>query len=151
MRSYFNRAAFLLSAAMLAFALTTGSAEAKRTGDDLMITIDVESQTMEVVVEGRVRHRWPVSTGRDGYETPGGSYRPVRLEKQWFSTQYDDAPMPNSVFFSGGYAIHGTTDTRNLGRPASHGCVRLSPRNAATLFALVSDYGHRRTRIVVAE
>lgn len=134
-----------------ASAFAIAPAEAKRSSSDLHIAIDVGSQTMEVYVDGSLRHRWPVSTGRSGYETPGGTYRPQRLEKQWYSRKYDDAPMPNAVFFSGGYAIHGTTETRNLGRRASHGCVRLSPRNASTLFSLVSDHGHRRTRIVVED
>jgi lipoprotein-anchoring transpeptidase ErfK/SrfK len=127
-----------------------GIAEARRSnGDGLHVNVDVEGQTMEVYVDGKLRHRWPVSTGRDGYDTPGGTYRPQRLEREWYSKQYDNAPMPNAVFFSGGYAIHGTTDVRRLGRTASHGCIRLHPRHAAALFDLVEDHGPRRTRIVI--
>lgn len=137
--------ALVLALGMLAFG---NSADAARRGrDGLQVNVDVDGQTMEVYVDGRLRHRWPVSTGRDGYDTPGGSYRPQRLEKMWFSKQYDDAPMPNAVFFHEGYAIHGTTETRRLGNPASHGCIRLHPRHAAQLFSLVEGYGPTGTRI----
>src|SRR6185437_11134572 len=94
------------------------------------------------------RFDWPVSTARWGYETPNGSYRPERLERKWFSRKYDWSPMPYSIFFDGGYAIHGSYEVSHLGRPASHGCIRLSPAHAATLFALVQN--HRNdTRILV--
>lgn len=137
--------ALVLTAGILAFC---GEAEAARRGrDGLQVNVDVEGQTMEVYVGGSLRHRWPVSTGRDGYDTPGGSYRPQRLEKMWYSKQYDDTPMPNAVFFHEGYAIHGTNETRRLGNPASHGCIRLHPRHAAQLFSLVQDHGYGGTRI----
>ena len=113
------------------------------------VNVDVNEQKMDVYVDGRLRHRWPVSTGRDGFDTPGGSYRPQRLEKQWFSKQYDGAPMPNAVFFHNGYAIHGTNETRRLGQQASHGCIRLHPRAAAELYELVADRGSANTRIVI--
>lgn len=111
--------------------------------------VDVASQTMAVYVGGYHRHTWRVSTGRRGYGTPGGTYRAKRLERTWYSTIYDGAPMPHAVFFKGGYAIHGTYDVKNLGRRASHGCVRLAPGNAAQLFNLVSRYGLRNTRISI--
>jgi lipoprotein-anchoring transpeptidase ErfK/SrfK len=123
--------------------------ETKRVADGLQVNVDVSSQSMEVYVDGKRVHRWPISTGRDGFETPGGTFRPQRLEREWFSKQYDDAPMPYSVFFNAGYAIHGTNETRRLGRTASHGCIRLSTGNAAKLFALVEDHGARRTRIII--
>ena len=104
---------------------------------------------MEVYVHGRLKHSWRVSTGRRGYETPGGSYSAKRLEREWYSTQYDDAPMPHAIFFRGGYATHGTYETKRLGRPASHGCVRLAPGNAARLYNLVEAMGRKRTRISV--
>jgi lipoprotein-anchoring transpeptidase ErfK/SrfK len=129
---------------------TCGPADARRGGGEgLQVNVDVSGQRMEVYVDGELRHRWPVSTGRDGFDTPGGSYRPQRLEKTYFSKKYDNAPMPNAVFFNGGYAIHGTTDVKRLGRQASHGCIRLHPSHAAELFDLVEDHGARRTRIVV--
>jgi lipoprotein-anchoring transpeptidase ErfK/SrfK len=116
---------------------------------EVRVEIDVGSQTMDVYVEGDLRHSWRVSTGRDGYETPGGTFRPGRLEEEWYSTQYDDAPMPHAIFFNGGIAIHGTYETRRLGRAASHGCVRLSPGNAARLFNLVERHGLSNTVIEV--
>ena len=116
---------------------------------DLQVDVDVGSQTMEVYIDGSLRHSWRVSTGRDGYETPGGDFRAQRLEEEWYSTQYDDAPMPHAIFFNGGIAIHGTYDTKHLGRAASHGCVRLSPGNATRLFNLVESHGLRRTHISV--
>lgn len=129
-------------AAATTMAISTG-AEA-----NLRVNVDTDSQTMEVYVAGKLKHRWRVSTGRDGYETPSGSYRPQRLEREWYSRTYDDAPMPNSIFFSGGYAIHGTYDTGRLGRPASRGYVRLAPSNARQLYDLVAT--HRgATRIVI--
>jgi hypothetical protein len=94
---------------------------------------------------------WPVSTGRDGYNTPTGSFRAIRLEQVYFSKKYDDAPMPNSIFFYGGYAIHGTYEERYLGRPASRGCVRLSRANAAHLFSLVRAHGMSRTHIYITD
>jgi lipoprotein-anchoring transpeptidase ErfK/SrfK len=127
----------------------TGGAQAKRTDGGLQVLVDVGGQSMEVYVDGQLRHRWAVSTGRDGYDTPGGTFRPQRLEREWYSRQYDNAPMPHAVFFSGGYAIHGTNETRRLGRQASHGCIRLSPGNAARLFSMVQEHGPRRTRIVI--
>ncbi|MDQ0510131.1 L,D-transpeptidase [Ancylobacter amanitiformis] len=111
--------------------------------------IDLSTQSMEVWVEGWREHSWPISAARKGYRTPAGTYRPQRMYKRYFSRKYDNAPMPYAIFFNGGYAIHGTTDLRRLGRPASHGCVRLAPANARTLFGLVSDYGSDNTKIII--
>ncbi len=114
----------------------------------VVVTVDKTEQSLTVEVDGATRHQWAVSTGRWGYSTPVGSYRPQRLERQWYSRKYDWSPMPYSIFFNGGYAIHGSYEVSRLGRPASHGCIRLHPNNAATLFELVQ----RRpsdTRIVV--
>jgi lipoprotein-anchoring transpeptidase ErfK/SrfK len=116
----------------------------------IVARINLSRQRMEVTVDGVPRYSWPISTARRGYRTPVGSYRPQRMYRRYFSRKYDNAPMPYSIFFNGGYAIHGTTDLKRLGRPASHGCVRLHPSNAATLFALVRDYGPGNTRIIVA-
>ena len=88
---------------------------------------------------GIARYRWPVSTARRGYRTPNGSYRPQWLARKWYSRQYDWSPMPYSIFFNGGYAIHGSYEISRLGSPASHGCIRLHPQNAAELFALVKN------------
>ncbi|WP_342636716.1 L,D-transpeptidase [Ancylobacter aquaticus] len=116
---------------------------------DVRVEISLSKQRMRVMVEGVERHAWPVSTARKGYRTPLGSYRPERMHKRYFSRKYDNAPMPYSIFFHKGWAIHGTNDLRRLGRPASHGCVRLHPSNAKALFAIVGQYGRANTRIVV--
>jgi len=115
---------------------------------NIMIVIDKSAQKMTVTVDGQERYTWPVSTGRGGYDTPSGEFQPFRMERDHFSREWDDAPMPNSIFFTKiGHAIHGTFETRNLGRPVSHGCVRLAPQNAATLYALVKDEGLFNTRV----
>ena len=103
--------------------------------------IDNATQRMIVVVDGAAIYSWPVSTARTGYETPAGSYFVQRMERMWYSRKYDNAPMPHALFFEGGLAIHATSASRQLGRPASHGCVRLSPSNARTLFELVREHG----------
>ena len=115
----------------------------------LVARIDISDQTMTVIENGRVAYSWRVSTARKGYRTPIGTFRPTRLHEMWRSRKYDNAPMPHSIFFYGGYAIHGTDQVKYLGRPASHGCVRLAPSNARVLFDLVRAYGAGSTRIVV--
>jgi lipoprotein-anchoring transpeptidase ErfK/SrfK len=104
---------------------------------------------MTVSENGVRAYSWAISTGRKGYRTPTGSYRPTRLHRIWYSSKYENAPMPHSIFFRGGYAIHGTDRLKSLGRPASHGCVRLHPSNARKLYNLVLAYGRKHTRIVV--
>lgn len=118
--------------------------------DALVAKVDLSTQTMTVSMDGQVIHRWPVSTARRGYVTPHGSWHPKRLERMWHSSKYESSPMPYSVFYNGGYAIHGTGAVRQLGRPASHGCVRLQVANAATFYSLVKEVGAGNTRIVVA-
>ena len=115
---------------------------------DIVVTVDKSAQRLTVEVDGARRYDWPVSTARWGYRTPVGTYRPERLERKWFSRKYDWSPMPWSIFFSGGYAIHGSYEVSRLGRPASHGCIRLHPNNAKILFELVKAHV-RETRIVV--
>ncbi len=109
--------------------------------------IDLSRQRMTVYVDGRYYDTWKVSTGRAGYHTPRGTYRPYLLKRMHYSSKYDNAPMPYSIFFRGGYAIHGTDAVSRLGRPASHGCVRLHPRHAAEFFSLVKRHGKRNTVI----
>ena len=136
----------LVAAVMLATALfgaPTASYAAM-----LEASIDVSSQTMTVRY-GMSIYRWTVSTARPGYFTPRGTYRPQRTAKMWYSKKYHMSPMPYSVFFHGGYAIHGTGAVRQLGRPASHGCVRLHTSNAATFYSMVREVGFGNTRIVV--
>jgi hypothetical protein len=116
----------------------------------LEIEISKVSQKMTVKLDGQTEYVWKVSTGAAGYDTPSGKFRPFRLEEDHYSKEWDDAPMPHSIFFTGdGHAIHGTLYQKSLGRRASHGCVRLSQTNAATLFSMVEDVGLGNTSVVV--
>jgi len=116
---------------------------------EVVITVDKATQHMTVMVDGSERYTWAVSTGLAG-GPPTGTYRPERLERTWYSHLFGMAPMPYSIFFRGPYAIHGTTAVSRLGTRASHGCVRLHPDNAATLFALVQQQGPANTRVVIS-
>ena len=113
----------------------------------VVVNVSIASQTMSVSVNGWPEGYWRISSARSGYHTPRGSYRVTRMARVYFSKKYDDAPMPNSVFFYGGYAIHATNHVSQLGRPASHGCIRLHPSDSAEFFELVEQYGMSRTRI----
>lgn len=115
----------------------------------LVARIDLSEQRMRVYVNGRRYSSWPVSTARRGYRTPVGTFRPGRMHRRYYSKKYNGSPMPHSVFFYGGYAIHGTNAIRQLGRPASHGCIRLHPQNARELFSLIKRTGKRNARIVI--
>lgn len=127
----------------LLFALLTSPAFA----GSVSVVVDVSRQTMSVSVDGVPQYNWRVSTARKGYHTPRGKFRPTRMAAVYYSKKYDNSPMPHSVFFVGGYAIHGTEYVRSLGHPASHGCVRLHPANAAVLYSLVKTYGAGNTLI----
>src|SRR6476646_5324080 len=114
------------------------------------ITIDKNNQMMTVAVDGVARYHWPVSTGIPSYETPNGSFLTFRMEADHFSKEFDDAPMPHSIFFTKeGHAIHGTESEGRLGTPVSHGCVRLSRANATTLYALVEQQGVLNTTVTL--
>jgi lipoprotein-anchoring transpeptidase ErfK/SrfK len=119
--------------------------------EPIAVHVSLSRQIMNVSVGGEERYTWRVSTGREGFDTPRGTYSPDRLEAMWRSRRYHFAPMPHSIFFHGGYAIHGTSETRRLGRRASHGCIRLSPGHAAKLFGMVKQTGMSRVRITIAE
>jgi hypothetical protein len=125
-------------------ATAAGDAEAR-----LDVYVDKSTQRMQVIQNGSVLYVWPVSTGRDRFSTPSGVYAPERLERSWFSKAYYNAPMPHAIFFHNGYAIHGSYDIARLGGPASHGCIRLHPRNAALLFSMVQQEGPGSTTIFV--
>ena len=133
-------------AAALAWLTGVESAEAR-----LDILVDKATQRMLVIQNGYMRYIWPVSTGRDETATPNGVYTPQRLERNWFSTAYYNSPMPYSIFFHKGYAIHGSYAINRLGGPASHGCVRLHPHHAAQLFELVQEEGADKTTIEVTD
>src|SRR5262249_13133620 len=126
--------AIVLAAGLCSIASTASSA--------VLISIDKTTQPLTVSVDGVRKYTLPESPGRARYATPSGSYKPFRLEKDHFSKEWDDAPMPHSIFFTPkGHAIHGSYETKRLGSPASHGCVRLAPANASKLFALVKEEG----------
>jgi len=116
-------------------------------------TVSLSSQRMYVVVIDKMglkkTYAWKVSTGREGFATPTGAWKPTWLSLDHRSKTYGDAPMPYAVFFTGGYAVHATEAVGLLGRPASHGCVRLALENAETFFGLVQSYGAQDTRIEV--
>jgi len=113
----------------------------------IQVYVDVSTQHMVVAVDGVEQYNWPVSTGRAGHRTPMGNFRPTWLDVNHHSSKYDNSPMPYSIFFNGGIAIHGTEYVRSLGGAASHGCVRLHPANAAILYSLVQRYGRENTAI----
>src|SRR5262245_52916718 len=118
---------------------------------DLVVHISKGAQRMTVVRDGHPLHTWGVSTGRSGYGTPSGVFRAQRMARTWFSSAYYNSPMPYSIFFYNGYAIHGSYAIDQLGGPASHGCVRLHPHHAAVLFDLVQQEGPDNTTIEVTE
>lgn len=111
--------------------------------------IDLSDQHMNIYVNGRRYHTFKVSTARRGYVTPVGSWRPTRLHEMWHSRKYDMSPMPHSVFFKGGYAVHGTNSISRLGSPASHGCIRLHPNDARTFYNMVKANGRRNTTVKI--
>jgi hypothetical protein len=133
-------------ALFLSLTFSIADASAKK----IEIIVSKVSQKMTVKVDGETEYVWPVSTGAARYETPSGNFRPFRMEAEHFSKEWDDAPMPHSIFFTGdGHAIHGSFHVKSLGRRASHGCVRLAPDNAATLFDLVEEAGMSNTRVIL--
>jgi len=137
------RSLFVAIAGLMLFA--SGVAQAK-----VFVTVDKDAQTMTVAVDGVERYRWPVSSGNPSHETPNGTFRAFRMEEDHYSKEFDDAPMPHSIFFTKiGHAIHGTVYENRLGTPASHGCVRLSRAHASTLYALVEEQGVLNTTVTL--
>src|ERR1700683_3580641 len=147
-RIFLMRSAYVRAAAFVVV-LAAGLAAPARA--EIAVNIDKNAQTMSVSVDGAQRYVWPVSTGRPGYETPNGTFRPNRMDADHLSQEWDNAPMPHSIFFDmNGHAIHGFFDVKHLGSPVSHGCVRISPDHAATLFHLVGAEGMKATAVVVS-
>jgi L,D-transpeptidase catalytic domain len=115
------------------------------------VPIDKTKQEMTVFLDGVERYSWPVSTGRAGYSTPSGTFTATSMNEVWYSKQWDNSPMPHSIFFmKDGHAIHGSYEVKTLGKPVSHGCVRISPQNAAMLYDLVAKTGLKNTQVVLA-
>src|SRR5215211_5734400 len=128
----------------LVFGLCLTAFVATEASASVTVQISNSAQRMRVYIDGGLTYAWPVSTARRGYRTPAGSYRVQRMARMWYSRKYHMSPMPHSLFFRGGYAIHGTNAVGRLGRPASHGCVRLSPGSASRLYSLVQQHGGAR-------
>ena len=122
----------------------------KEKSNRLLAHIDLSQQKMFVYRGDNLLYKWRVSTARRGYVTPVGTYRPQYLERMHYSKRYHNSPMPHSIFFRGNFAIHGTYSVRRLGRRASHGCVRLHPKNAKKLYAMVRKYGKKNTIIKIS-
>ncbi len=119
-------------------------------GSSVVINIDKTKQRMTVFVDGVQKYDWPVSTGRAGYSTPSGTYTATSMNEIWYSKQWDNSPMPHSIFYmKDGHAIHGSYEVKNLGKPASHGCVRIAPENATTLYSLVAQVGLEKTQVIL--
>jgi L,D-transpeptidase catalytic domain len=138
----------MASASLLATALSLPFAAAAQA--NIAINVDKSTQRMTVAVDGQQRYVWPVSTGRSGYDTPSGSFKINRMDADHYSKEYDNAFMPDSMFFDlEGHAIHGFNDVPHLGMAVSHGCVRLSPANAAVLFSLVKQEGIGNTTVAI--
>ncbi len=117
----------------------------------ILINIDKTKQRMTVFLDGEQKYDWPVSTGMAGYSTPSGNYTALSMNEIWYSKEWDNAPMPHAIFYmKDGHAIHGSYEVKRLGKPASHGCVRIAPQNAATLYALVAKTGLENTQVVLA-
>jgi hypothetical protein len=139
--------------ALPASAQTSSDSKTQSTGvagTAVLINIDKAKQKMTVFLNGVEKYDWPISTGRAGYSTPSGTYTATSMNEVWYSKEWDNAPMPHSIFFrKDGYAIHGSYEVKNLGKPVSHGCVRISPENAATLYALVEKNGLKNTEVVL--
>jgi len=128
----------------------TSNSGPKKAGSAVLINIDKTKQKMAIFLGGLEKYEWPISTGRTGYSTPSGTYTATSMNEIWYSKQWDNAPMPHSIFFiKDGHAIHGSYDLKNLGKPVSHGCVRISPENAAKLYALVEENGLENTKVVL--
>jgi lipoprotein-anchoring transpeptidase ErfK/SrfK len=123
---------------------------AEQAGSQILINIDKSTQEMTVFVDGLEKYAWPVSTGKRGYSTPSGNYSALSMNETWYSKEWDNAPMPHAIFYmKDGHAIHGSYEVKHLGAPASHGCVRLAPKNAKTLFDLVKKNGLKNTQVVL--
>jgi lipoprotein-anchoring transpeptidase ErfK/SrfK len=117
----------------------------------IVARVDKSLQTMTVYHHGKVIGRWPVSTARVGKVTPSGTWTAKAMKRYHRSSRYNNAPMPYSIFYSGHFAIHGTNQIKRLGRPASAGCIRLHPGNAAKLFSLVQSDGLGNMKVIVVD
>jgi hypothetical protein len=137
----FRRLSRLSAIAAVAAGLLLSALWAAPASATVNISVNLSTQRMTVTNSRGESFNWAISSGRMGYVTPRGTYRPQSLRRMHYSSRYNNAPMPHSIFFHRGWAIHGTSAVRDLGRPASHGCIRLAPGNAAKLFSMVQRDG----------
>lgn len=158
LKATITKTAAVVTSGIVAAALLAGTAQAhsrydradrvQRATGKVVITVVKRTQRMTVRLNGKRRYVFRVSTGKRGHATPRGRFKPLWLTKMHYSKKYNMAKMPNSIFFTRrGHAIHGTNAVRRLGRPASHGCIRLAPGHARLLFALVKRYGRKNVTI----
>ena len=158
LKTTLSRTLAVVTSGVAALMLVAGAAQAhnrydkgarvKTAGGKIVITVHKRTQRMTVRLNGKRRYVFRVSTGKRGHATPRGRFKPLWLTKMHYSRKYNMAKMPNAIFFTRrGHAIHGTDAVRRLGRPASHGCVRLAPGHARLLFALVKRYGRKNVSI----
>jgi lipoprotein-anchoring transpeptidase ErfK/SrfK len=140
-----------LAAAAFVSAFALFNATPSEAANKIVARVDISQQRMDIYVNGEPTFAWKVSTAGEGYVTPKGTFKPTRMHEMWYSKQYDNAPMPHSVFFHEGYAVHATNAIKRLGQPASHGCIRLHPSNAADFYTLVQAFGAKNTSIVIVE
>nr|WP_321456771.1 L,D-transpeptidase [uncultured Cohaesibacter sp.] len=151
-RTAFKKSASRALALATALFLLTGTASSFASANNtVQIRVDISKQKMFVSVNGWKKHTWPISSAKDGFTTPEGLYRPTRMYEEYRSKEYNNASMPYSIFFYRGFAIHGTSAVKSLGKPASHGCIRLHPDNAKELFDLVEVNGKDNTRVFITE
>lgn len=147
----------LLVCLLLVLGTASYAEAARKSGETIFMpgqvvaAVSLSGQSMKVIVDGYERYRWPVSTGAGGYATPKGIYGAEWFSKNHRSRKYNNAPMPYAIFFYHGYAVHGTDQVSRLGQPASHGCVRLDPENAAVLFELARSVGLANMSVVIGD
>lgn len=145
MRTAIRRTGIGIFLAILTMAAGVQSAFASQ----VVAMVDLSKQRMSVFVEGKKKYVWRVSTGKDGWRTKTGQYTPYKMQRQFYSKKWNMS-LPYLVWIgSDGTAVHGTTYHSRLGRPASHGCIRLSISNAAKFYKLVEQYGMWGTRVEV--
>ena len=101
---------------------------------DVEIVVSIPLQRLYVYRGGTLIGVSTVSTGRQGHETPVGTFNILQKRREHYSNLYNNAPMPFMQRLTwDGIALHAG---RIPGRPASHGCVRLPLDFARQLFGV---------------
>ena len=136
---------------LAAWPVASFSKAATGENNQVVVQVSLSTQSMRVYQNNSASYEWPVSTARPGKVTPKGSWQAKWLSRHHKSSRYNNAPMPYSIFYNGNFAVHGTDQIDRLGSPASAGCIRLHPNNAAILFQLVQEVGLQNTIITVSD